>query len=251
MAQRIIQSILSLTILGILLSCNVYAPLESESSEEALLEAAQKCLHDDDIDCAIEKYSALPPGNTKNQKLCTSHLVKSGLTLKAFINVIGSGESNMLAALAQTLAPWDAAKGAAAAAALTHCTDYNNTAAGDLGVLLLTIGNFVDCATRIAKTDLLVATSNDDTACNTPGNGDELINQADIGAADGSIATTGMCTADVTICGTNISGVDSTALDGSGFGGIADSNDALGTAITNEVTNTARQAIFGMVPAVR
>ncbi len=68
------KCLLLVGILPVLISCNIYAPLSSNSTVEDHLEEAQKCLHEGNYTCAIENYEKLPEGDLRKQKLCTVNL---------------------------------------------------------------------------------------------------------------------------------------------------------------------------------
>lgn len=250
------QKLFYFLILFLFSACNVWSPLEAENDSEALIEAAQKCLHDGDYDCAIEKYLALPVGELRDRKLCTGYLVKGGFTLNSFLNVVSLDSSDMLGALAQSLVPWSEDRGDAAANAYTHCKAFGEySTSGSLGVLLKTMGAYVDCASRISRTDLWVATSNADTSCSTPGNGDEIITQSDLGPAGGSISSgnPGMCASDVNACVEELSDLDSSGTSGelgdSGLGDIQGSFDSIPDELkdSNTTTDVGRDTIRGML----
>jgi hypothetical protein len=246
-----------LVALPLIVSCNVYSPLSSEKEVEDYLEAAQKCLHDNDYGCAITKYNKLPAGETKDQKLCLVYLAQGGLKLSSLINTVTTNSSAMMGALAQTMVPWTQAKSDAMDNAKIHCVNYGvsaGTAGASNAALLKSLAYFSHCAIRIAKTDRFVATSNTDTACNTASpTGNGVITQDDVGPAGGAISTSspGMCAADVASCLDDISRVDSSALSSANLNDIKTANDAIPSALktSTTVTNDARSALRGTTPA--
>lgn len=220
------KNILSLLVLPVLISCNVYSPFAQRSSTADLLEEGQKCIHNNDYPCAVEAYSAIPDPEVKNEKLCMLNLTQGGMTISFLQNTITQNSGKMLGNLAQGLVPWSQAKSDALDAAKTACANYVSTASTTVGAnqatLLKSISLLIHCAIRIAKTDQFVATSESDTACNTPGNGNGTVSQSDVSDnANGTISATGMCAADALACTSDISGMSGSSLSAAGLNDIA------------------------------
>lgn len=240
-------------ILPILISCNIYAPLTSNSTVEDHLEEAQKCLHEGDYGCAIENYEKLPEGDLRKQKLCTVNLARAGFTLSSLINTITQSKDQVLGDLATGLGKWSEIKATSAQAAVTNCLDFKNAAtSGDLGILLRTVSLFVDCANRISKTDQFVAVSDSDTDCNTTGNNSGTITKTDVSATSGggiSASQPGMCAADVTACVNDIVAVPASELEGSGLGDIQGAYNQIPADLKNSgaATPVIRGAIYGVI----
>lgn len=246
--------LLGLPLLG---GCNIYAPIAGDGEP---LEKAISCLHKGDFACAIEAYNRLPDGNEKLQKLCTVRMAQAGFSLSALIDIFNNAESQgaqVLGAFANALLPYSAEREEGAAAAVTACNDYQAATAGsapqeeNFGVLLRSLSLFLDCAVRMAKTDTLVADSTGETACNTPGNGDGVVDETDIGPADGDLDAggTGMCPADVIQCATNIGNLSGPALNNAELSGLSEAlnnvpPDLIGTgAGENAIRSAIRQTV--------
>lgn len=237
-------------LLTFLLGCNVYSPFVGSGSDEDRVEAARKCLHEGDYQCAITFYSEIESEELRNRKLCEVYLSQGGMTLNVLINTIISSNSNMLGELAQSLVPWTQEKSDSFDQAKTYCTAFEQVATTTVSlnsaVLLKSISLFTHCAIRIAKTDKYVATSNADTACNTAGNSSGTITTDDITTnSDGSITSTGMCATDVTACGVDISGIDGDALSNAGLSGVQGALNSVPDALksTSSGTDATRGAI--------
>lgn len=226
-------------VLPVLVSCNIYSPFAQRGSTEDLLEEGQKCLHNNDYPCAIEAYNAIPDALVKNEKLCKVYLTQGGMTLPFLINTVTKNSSKMLGELSQGLSPWTEGKSDSLDRAKTSCADYvtqatasGNAIALNQSTLLRSISLLVHCAIRVAKTDLYVATSESDTTCNTAGNRDGAITQADITTTtNGTIATTGMCGTDATMCTTDISTMSPAALTAAGLSDIANALNSIPAAL--------------------
>ncbi len=222
--------ILSLLSLPLYLSCNIYTPLSSPSTDEEYLEEARACLHSGDYACAIENYEKLSDGPVKNEKLCIVNIARAGLGLSTLVQTITNNESQdaFLGQLANRLLPtYSEDQLAAAESSITNCALMGTD---DTGTLLKTLSYMVDCGNRLAKTDTLVAISDGGTTtCNstTAGNGDGEVTSVDIGgnALTGALSggEPGMCAADVQKCLDDLQ-----AANGLGFGGgIGGNLDAL------------------------
>jgi hypothetical protein len=227
----------------IISSCNVYSPLNSKGSTQAYLEEAQKCLHNSDFACAIENYNALPDSDLKKQKLCMTYLSQGGIKLTSLINILPKNDATMLGALANTL-PWSATRSTALDSAKTVCATYVATAAsGDTGVLLNTISLLGHCAVRMAKTRSYRSIVDGD-ACDTANTtSSSTVESTDLGAADGTVsaASPGMCKVDAEMCVTDIAGISSTALTGSGLTNISSTFDLIPAELKD--TSTAATVI--------
>lgn len=200
MFANIINFIVWGSIVVALVSCNIYAPFGSKSSETDYIEEAQKCLHDGDFACAIDNYNGLPNGELKSQKLCLVYLAKAGFTLSALVSTVKQNSVTMMGSLSQALAPWDATKQADAASAVTHCAAFQGfSTSGQSGLLLKNLSLLVDCATLMAKADQLAGNAAADTTCTTAGNRDGRVTKSDID--DG---TRFMCKTDVDSCYTDL-----------------------------------------------
>jgi hypothetical protein len=227
-----------------LASCNLYSGLSSVGTDQGRVEEALKCLHDGDYECAIAQYTALENTDERNRRLCQVQLARAGLTLPVLINQLGSGteESSSLGDLAQAILPWTQEKQTAVEAAAVPCDAYFAAApTSELAQVLSTLSGAMDCAVRLAKTDTLVASSDTDTVCTTPGNKSGTITADDVSDnADGSITAVGMCTTDATACKTRIAAT-------SGAGGGDENLDSLVgqlTGLTGASTGTAIRSIL-------
>lgn len=198
------RSLVLLSALAILASCNLYSKFGSTGSDEAKIEEALHCLHDGNYACAIENYTALADTTERAKRLCQVNLARAGLTLSVLINTLGSntGNSDVLGKVANAVIPWTQEKQTAVEAAATPCDTYFAVdTAAQYGKVLLGLSAIMNCAVGMAKSDQFVATSSADTACTTAGNGDGVVTPADISdQTDGTITTKGMCSADVTAC---------------------------------------------------
>lgn len=199
------------SIVAALVSCNIYSPFDSKSSDNDYVEAAQKCLHDNDYACAVENYGKIASAELKSQKLCLVYLAKSGFTISAMVSTVKTNSATMLGSLATELIPWSAQKSTDSAAAMTQCDAYAGFAgSGQTGVLLKNLSHLVDCATLLAKSDQVIGTSNADTACTTAGNRDGRITQADVNENVGGVNA--MCAADALRCSNNFNTMDTASL---------------------------------------
>lgn len=246
------RAAVSLYCLASLTSCNIYGPLDFASSDEAHLEAALKCLHEHDYDCAIEEYNQISDNSLKQQKLCVVNLTKAGFTLSMMINTLKQQNDNMLGTLAQALIPWTATKASATAAAQTACTTYSGLAVGttaaNLSVLLETVARTANCAIHMARADLFREDSNG--ACNLTGDSDGIMEQSDIsvdntGAVSGG--NPGMCQEDVQVCSNTIASVSPAALAAAGLPDISSAMSLIPAGVVSGVTNTARGGLHDAV----
>jgi hypothetical protein len=215
-----------------LLSCNVYAPLNSNNSDLDKLEEAQKCLKDSDYACAISQYKNLSDPTLKNQKLCQAYLSKGGVTLSVLVKEINNSSTKMLSGLARALTPWDAQKSEDLDNAKTYCTAYfGDSSSQKMGLLLNTISLFSHCAIRVAKANLFQAT-HDTGPCNQTLSTDNSLTATDIAlTSDGTVGTNspGMCPKDVQDCGDDLVSValSESDLSSLGFDNIANAINGL------------------------
>jgi len=241
--QRLVLCLSLLT----LASCNVFAPLDAESSDQDFLEAAQKCLHDGDYACAISYYQRLSEGDRKNQNLCTTYLAKAGMDLPALLDVVTQQSSTMMGRLAAEFLPWNPTRTADAEAGKNACLAYAASgSSGNAGVLLRTLGLLVDCATRIAKTDVTRGSSDSDTDCATAGDNSGTVVKSDIEGTGGEV----MCSADVAICRDNISSLDAGELGNAELTDIQGALDQIPSDLKNSgaAIGAVRTAIKSAIP---
>lgn len=246
------MKIKSVSVLAVFLlsACNIYSPFAQKSSTLDYVEEGEKCLNNNDYGCAVTAYSAIPDPETRYFKLCSVYLAQGGLTLDMLINTVSSQSATMLGALAQGFVPWTQSKSDALDNAKTNCASYASSASTTVGMntatLLQSLGYLAHCAIRIAKTDVFLGSSNADTTCNTPGPNTGQITQSDVcDSASGSIASTGMCAADVDTCTVDLSSINNSALSGSGATNISSAVNQVPAALRTSGTATiaARSAI--------
>lgn len=188
---RRLPLLLPILLLFFIASCNVYQPLHRRSNPSDYLEAATRCQHQKDHDCAIENLSKLPDGELKTRKLCVAYLARIGFTTRAYLSIISSDGAFLLGNTASRILPWSEAKVQDARLAVETCGSLS----GKLGALVKSVALVVDCALRIAKADVWVATSTSDQDCKTPGNSNGVIERTDI-IADNTV----MCPSDAIAC---------------------------------------------------
>lgn len=253
MKNRIWTLVVTLPVLFLGLSCNVYSPLNSPSTAAQYEEEALKYLHDGDYAKAIENYGKLPAGQARFEKLCTAYMAESGLGISQLIKIIsdrGTG-AELMGKLAQAFIPWTAKGQAAAEGARANCKELDTTgSSAKLNTLLRTLGYLADCSMRMARTDQLVTT--DDVNCSTAGNGDGVLTPSDISAsALGTVSTgnPGMCKDDVLECTSDLNAIAASALTDAGLGDIADNISAIpaGATTTNDEV-TGRIGLRSTVP---
>lgn len=205
---------------GLLASCNLYTGFGTAGSDEAKIEQALSCLHDNNYDCAIENYGKLSDATEKNRRLCQVNLARAGLTLSVLINKLGSGtgSASALGDLATAILPWTQVKQTAIEAAAAPCDAYYAASTtSKINQVLEVLSGVMDCAVRLAKADQFVAKSDADTACTTAGNNDGKVTAADVADnGNGMITATGMCTADAKACKDRISATKGAAQGGDG-----------------------------------
>ena len=227
--KKIIRSLIWLGYLPLLLSCNLYSPLQGGGGTQDLLERARRCEEDGDFVCAEEMFKKLPDGETKMSRLCSLYLTEAGVTLNTFADVLSkAGGITMLGTLAQTLVPYTQDKLTAAANALTECGSFATASGSATAVLLQSSAKFTHCAVLLAKTDQAIQTSNGD-ACATAGNKNGTLTKSDIA---------GMCSADVDLCTTDLRTLKPADLKTAGLDGLSDSQ----TSLPAELQPTATQA---------
>ncbi len=226
--QIVFRALTAITLVLALASCNIYSKFGSTGSDEGKTEEALKFLQQNppDYDGAIEQYSALSDTNEKNRHLCQVNLARAGLTLPVLINDLGSGggDATAIGDLATAILPWTQEKQTAVEAAAAPCDAYIAAAPTlQFAKILQTLSGLMDCAVRLARTDQFVARSNGDTTCTTAGNNDGAVTRADVSdQTNGTITTSGMCTADAVACKNRIvstGGVTSGDTDVDGLAG--------------------------------
>ena len=195
-----------------LVSCNIYSPFATDSSDEDHRELANVYRQNGNYASAILEDQKLSIAAEQNQMLCTDYISEVGLTLDAVINILGNQSTLPLGDLAQALAPWTSAKAQAMAAASTACNNYQASAgSGNVGLFLLAAYYITDCGLRVAHTASAVATSDADVSCSTTPPDPGQVAQVNVsafgtGLSAGTISSSnpGMCPADVTTCATDI-----------------------------------------------
>lgn len=255
MKSRYCFFVVALLLMPLIFACNIYSPFTSVSSDQDRIEEAMKCLHSGDYDCAIEEYKGITDETLKNQKLCMAYMAKAGFGLNALINTFSEDQSHLLGNLANSLIPWSEARRDAADNGKIACAAYEAATKTGFGGLLKALSNYVDCSVRVAKTDLYVATSSSDLACNTPGNADGKVTKADISeSSDGSIGAgyDGMCPADVSACGTDMIAASAAMGGSSEFKDIGKASsdlpaDLKNAAVDEATQKTVRNAIRGEI----
>jgi len=223
MKKKQLPYVIGPVVAAFILSCNVYEPFDSASSDQDFVELALKCLHKGDYACAVDNYSKITNATTKSEKLCTVNIGRAGFNLTALINSFDAKDQKVLGTIANQLVPWTAEKGAAADAARTQCAAYSAAVNTKLGTMLDTLSALLRCTTYMAKTDKFQAANAADTACvtaNAASNG--KVEQADI-AVNSAGDLPGMCAADAKQCLTDILSINATSL---GNSDIPDINDA-------------------------
>jgi hypothetical protein len=241
-----------LLLIPLLVSCNLYTPLNTSGSDSDKLEEAQVCLKDNDYQCAIDQYEKIEDAALKQQKLCQIYLTRGGITLSILVNVLNENSSKIIVNLGNRLLPWTSNKSADLQLAKTHCSEYRNLSSDSDASLLKVTALFSDCAIRMARTDRFQSTTVDDTctlANFSSSNG--LLTAPDIGGdGAGSIDTTpGMCSSDVNACVSDVIALKNSQseLSGLGFSDIGGAAGQLPQEIVDGVaTNAARAALKGM-----
>src|SRR3989338_8831192 len=150
---RIMNQLLTVFAVLCVSSCNVYRPLDSATSDEALLEEGLRCYHEKDYDCAVAAYEKLSDSNLRSEKLCPAYLTQAGVTLTVFLGSVNKGDATMLGELAGALLPWTETKGAAATNAASECRLFAEANDNNTTTLLSSVAQLVNCATRMARTD--------------------------------------------------------------------------------------------------
>ena len=254
----ILQLTLCATVILQIVSCNIYSSFETESSVQDHLEVAQKCKSSGDLVCATKAYEKLPDGIQKEQKLCTIYLSRAGFKLTHLIDVFKTPNAKVLGVISNLLLPYNTEKGISAADAKKHCNSYQALAAtsgssGEVkfGILLKTLGAFIDCTTRMAKTTVFQATSNSDDSCTTPAPaGTSRVKISTIGGSGGAISVSnpGMCPADAIECAKDILAIDATALHNAEFDDMASAlnsipEDIKATGVPDQVRSGLQQTL--------
>lgn len=245
--KTFLSSILCSLFLFSILSCNAYAPLNSNNSDLDKLEEAQKCLKDSDYDCAINQYKGLGDATLKNQKLCQAYLSKGGITLSVLAKEINNSSAKMLSGLAKALFPWSSQKSEDLDNAKNYCVAYSSdSSSGEMGILLRTVAVFSHCAIRVTKAELFQATS-DAGPCNQTISANGSLDALDIAVnSNGTLASNapGMCSDDVNTCGQDITSITEAELTQAGFDKLAGAINNLPQGF-NLGTDSIRAAIRG------
>lgn len=247
----VFRSLLIFLCISTLISCNVYGPFASNSTEQDYVDSAQKCLKTRDYDCAIGFYNAMPAGDLKNQKLCLIYLAKAGISLTTVLNTFTQAANTMLGTLANQLLPWSQTKQDALDVAATNCATYKTSAtSAKAGQLLNALAVFSHCAIRISKTDTYFASNNLSATCGQSRTGNGIISGADIddNSGTGAITAQGMCVDDVNTCGTDISSLNAAQLSAVGLTPLANLVTAITPVFGSGVPNTIRAGIYSTVP---
>jgi hypothetical protein len=218
----LVRSLIALLCIPFCISCNVFAPFNTENSTEDIIEVAQQCEAQGDYNCAVYNYLKLPDSDLKNTKLCLGYMASAGLTLNSIVNTLvnQSNSAYVIGIFAQSLMPWNAARSTNASTAVNYCNAIAGPNATTTGILLQTVSLLVDCAVRMGKTDQFLATSDLLTdSCSTAGPNTGILTALDIAVASTGLATPsqpGMCPNDVQACKTDILSIQSGRLtDGS------------------------------------
>src|SRR4051794_17305812 len=103
MKRSLLRFSASIAVVPLLVSCNLYSPFESDSSDQDHLEVARKCEHQGDYACAVDEYMKLSDGNAKELKLCVANLGRAGFTLTALINTFKTPNVKVLGNIANQL----------------------------------------------------------------------------------------------------------------------------------------------------
>jgi hypothetical protein len=186
-------------VLPLLLSCNIYRPFTSNSSDEDHREEATKCEQDGDYACAISNWKQLSVQSEQDQHLCMIEISQAGIGISVLVKQLaGKIDTNtILGDLATAVSPYTADKATAATQALSTCGAYRGELPGQLADLLLGAALLADVSVRIARTAQAIGTDDTDTACTTTPPDPGQINQTNI--TQSKLGTgPGMCKADVT-----------------------------------------------------
>lgn len=216
MKRKLLRLSAWMAVVPLTVSCNIYSPFETDSSVQDHLEAARKCEHQNDYDCAVTEYAKLPAGELQEEKLCLANLGRAGFTLTTLINTFKTQTVSVLGSIANQLLPYTDDKGAAVVEAKTHCFNYMTLAAASdpkLAALLNTLGAFVHCATMMAKTTAYAATGSTD--CNARNTVLTAVTKTSIAAnASGSVnnSAPGMCRLDALSCVDDFGKIDAASL---------------------------------------
>ena len=222
MERRTLRSVGWILTTALLVSCNVYKPLDFDGNDTAYKEEAQHCYAVRDYDCAVANYNKMSASNDKTQFLCLAYMNQAGLTLSVIINDIKTGSASMLGKLATSILPWTSTKQTASDNAATSCQTLATTYAGSTGsqkdssTLFSGIAYLMKCATRLAHAHNYGSSDPSSASCMTssvtPSSSSVL--QADVNT---------MCDTDVTEC------LDALVS----FGQVSTSLSFLSTALSN------------------
>ena len=249
MNLRLCVCLSALFAVPLVISCNIYQPFTTVSSDQDHIEEALKCLDNNDFACAISNYQALSNATTQAQYLCQVYMTQAGLTLPALINNLTANHSGnngssttVVGDLANALIPWNAGMSTAAANARKACTSYAAAAPDqNFGVMLRDLSFITECAVLMARTGIQQGDSENDTVCSTPGNGG-TITQSSLGnVSDGSISAQhpGMCPTDVITCANDLLALieDNGNLGNGGFSSL----QSIVTSISGKLTTASLQ----------
>lgn len=206
MLANIINVLVWGCLMAALVSCNIYSPFDGGSSDRDFVELAQKCEHEGDYQCAIDKYNQMGDADEKKKKLCIVYLAKAGFTINALISTVQTNSSTMLWSLATNLMPWNDTKSSDTDFAVTNCDAYAGVSgSGQTGFLLQTLSHLVRCATLLAKTDVVIG-ANGSATCATAGNGNGVLTDSDVQSGG-----FGMCDADAIQCKNDFASINTAA----------------------------------------
>jgi hypothetical protein len=223
-------------VLPLCVSCNVFAPFNTTTTTQDLIEIAEQCEVNNDYTCAVDNYLQLPDGYLKNQKLCAGYMAKAGLTLSAILNSVVSNPTNpyLLGVLATDFIPWNTTKASDAQSAVTYCTNNAGTGASSSDILLQTISFILDCTMRMARANSWVAISEVDPCDSVSGSNSGTLSALDISKANTGIigpGSPGMCPVDVEACLSDILAIQSGQLGVSSLASIQSAYNSLPVAL--------------------
>jgi len=240
----------------IIVSCNVYTPLNTNGTDTDKLEEAQVCLKDSNWDCALEQYNQLKDNTLKEEKLCQVYLSRGGITLSVLVNILNEDTDKLLLNLGNELLPWNRDKSRDLDLAKTHCSNFRSLSNSADAVFLKTTSLLAHCAIRLARTDRFQAIPSDDTCTlDNISSHNGILGANDVCQSnDGSLGGAGaekpgMCSQDVDVCAQDIIAVKDvqTELSDLGFSELGGAAGKLPSDIVSNVpTNTARLALKGM-----
>lgn len=240
---------------GLLASCNVYTPFNTNGSDLDKLEEAQVCLKQNDWACALEQYQKLEDNTLKQQKLCQVYLSRGGITLSVLVNVLNQDSNKILVNLGNKLIPWTSNKSKDLDLAKTHCGNFNSIKSSADSLFLKSASLLAHCAIRMARADRFQSIQSDDTCtmANVSSNGfveaGDICQSSDGSLEESGVSKPGMCSPDVSTCSSDIISVKNVAaeLRSLGLNDLAGAAEKLPSSIVDSVpTTTARLALKGM-----